>query len=195
MTCQTPCTVKHVLILYRAFALTRKRFFNVNSLSNLFENINLEDVLYFLREIRLHQKIWYIPTEHNANLLLGSLPKLFTVIKPLSHVFCPQKVRGWLYEVTEVINRSTVSGYIKIILQNTHTDRGKITRVYTSLKCYNFLFISFVVLLRLSRHHHHHHVTLSAWISLILSRHLSLSSIASGSSSGLHPVSAQSYCM
>ena len=34
-----------------------------------------------------------------------------------------------------------------------------------------------------------------AWISLTLSRHFSLSFIASGRSSGLHPVSSQSYCM
>ena len=42
---------------------------------------------------------------------------------------------------------------------------------------------------------HHHHVTLSARIFLTLSRHTSISSIAFGWSSGLHPVSAQSYCM
>ena len=40
-------------------------------------------------------------------------------------------------------------------------------------------------------HHHHHHVALSARISLTLSRHPSLSSIASSRSSGLHPVSTQ----
>ena len=44
-------------------------------------------------------------------------------------------------------------------------------------------------------HHHHHHVMLLAWISLILSRHFSLSFIASGRSSGLHPVSTHSCCM
>ena len=44
-------------------------------------------------------------------------------------------------------------------------------------------------------HHHYHHVTLSARIPLTLSRYPSLSSIASGRSSGLHPVSAQSCCM
>ena len=41
----------------------------------------------------------------------------------------------------------------------------------------------------------HHHVTLLAQISLTLSRHHSLSSIASVKSSGLHSVSAQSCCM
>ena len=44
-------------------------------------------------------------------------------------------------------------------------------------------------------HHHHHHVVPLARISLTLSRHFSLLFIASGRSSGLHPVSSQSCCM
>ena len=44
-------------------------------------------------------------------------------------------------------------------------------------------------------YHHHHHVVPPARISLILSRHFSLSFIASGRSSGLHPVSSHSCCM
>ena len=40
-----------------------------------------------------------------------------------------------------------------------------------------------------------HHVLPAARISLTLSRHFSLSFIASGRSSGLHPVSSQSCCM
>ena len=43
--------------------------------------------------------------------------------------------------------------------------------------------------------YHHHHVVPPAQISLTLSRHFSLSFIASGRSSGLHPVSSHSYCM
>ena len=43
-----------------------------------------------------------------------------------------------------------------------------------------------------NHHHHHHHVAPPARISLTLSRHFSLSFIASGRSSGLHPVSSQS---
>ena len=43
--------------------------------------------------------------------------------------------------------------------------------------------------------HHHHHVVLPARISLTLSRHFLLSFIASGRSSGLHPVSSQSCWM
>ena len=46
-----------------------------------------------------------------------------------------------------------------------------------------------------SLHHHHHHVVPLARISQILSRHFSLSFIASGRSSGLHPVSSHSCCM
>ena len=44
-------------------------------------------------------------------------------------------------------------------------------------------------------HHHHHHVVPLARISLTLFRHFSLSFIASGRSSGLHPVSSHSCCM
>ena len=44
-------------------------------------------------------------------------------------------------------------------------------------------------------HHHHHHVVLVAQISLTLSRHFSLSFIASGRSSGQHPVSSHSCWM
>ena len=47
----------------------------------------------------------------------------------------------------------------------------------------------------ISIHHHHHHVVPLARIPLTLSRHLSLSFIASGRSSGLHPVSSDSCCM
>ena len=44
-------------------------------------------------------------------------------------------------------------------------------------------------------HHHHYHVVPLARISLTLSRHFSLSLIASGRLSGLHPVSSHSCCM
>ena len=47
----------------------------------------------------------------------------------------------------------------------------------------------------MNHHHHHHHVVPLARISLTLSRHFSLSLIASGRSSGLHPVSSYSCYM
>ena len=47
-----------------------------------------------------------------------------------------------------------------------------------------------------NHHHHHHHLVVPpARISLTLSRHSTLSFIASGRSSGLHPVSTQSRCL
>ena len=46
-----------------------------------------------------------------------------------------------------------------------------------------------------SHHHHHHRFMPLARISLTLSRHFSLSFIASGRSSGLHPVSSHNCCM
>ena len=46
-----------------------------------------------------------------------------------------------------------------------------------------------------SHHHHHPDIMPSTRISLILSRHFSLSFIASSRSSGLHPVFSHSCCM
>ena len=54
---------------------------------------------------------------------------------------------------------------------------------------------SSILLMEVHHHHHHHYVVPLAWISLTLSRHFSLSFIASGRSSWLHPVSSHSCCM
>ena len=72
-----------------------------------------------------------------------------------------------------------------------------------------FIDISFILIIDLCLHSsshlihtffffdkpHHHHVVPLARISLTLSRHFSLSFIASGRSSWLHPVSPHSCCM
>ena len=50
LTCQTTCTVKHILIEWWTFTGIRKRFFKVNSLTDLFENVKIDDILSFLRE-------------------------------------------------------------------------------------------------------------------------------------------------
>ena len=63
LTCQTTCTVKHILIECKAFAAIRKRFFKVTSLTEMFENIKIDDILSFLREIVLYEKIWRIKTD------------------------------------------------------------------------------------------------------------------------------------
>ena len=57
LTCQITCTVKHILIECKAFDVIRKRFFKVTSLTELFENIKIDDVLSFLRETGLYEKI------------------------------------------------------------------------------------------------------------------------------------------
>ena len=62
LTCQTTCTVKHILIECRTFAVIRKRFFKVNNLTDLFENVKIDDSLSFLRETELYQKIWQLKT-------------------------------------------------------------------------------------------------------------------------------------
>ena len=58
--------------------------------------------------------------------------------------------------------------------------------------CYMNIYMYIFVIIY---HHHHHHAVPLAWISLTISRHFSLSFIASGRSSGLHPVSSHSCCM
>ena len=55
-------TVKNILMEYRTFVLIRKPFFKVNSLSNLFENIKIDDILSLLRKTALYQKMWRIET-------------------------------------------------------------------------------------------------------------------------------------
>ena len=67
----------------------------------------------------------------------------------------------------------------------------------TKEKSINFLHtisLSLSLSLYIYIYHHHHDVRL-ARISLTLSLHVSLSFIASGRSSGLHPVSSHSCCM
>ena len=61
--------------------------------------------------------------------------------------------------------------------------------------CFSALKITFHVAIYRKLYHHHHHVVPQARISLTLSRHFSLSFIASGRPSGLHPISSHSCCM
>ena len=55
--------------------------------------------------------------------------------------------------------------------------------------------ISIIILKIISQFTYHHHVVPPARISLTPSSHFSLSFIASGWSSGLHPISSHSCCM
>ena len=75
----------------------------------------------------------------------------------------------------------------------------RINRNFFSVnKKFNWLYSLFYmpnIIIYIYVYHHHHHVVLVARISLTLSRHFSLSFIASGRSSGLHPVSSHSCWM
>ena len=62
LTCQTTCMVKHIRIECRTFVVTRKQFFKVNNLTDLFENVKIDDISSFLRETELYQKIWQLKT-------------------------------------------------------------------------------------------------------------------------------------
>ena len=75
LTCQTPGTVKHIFIEYRAFVLNWKRFFNVDSMSDWFEKVNMDDDLSFWRETGLYQRIWF---EHSVYMLFGSIPEFWS---------------------------------------------------------------------------------------------------------------------
>ena len=55
--------------------------------------------------------------------------------------------------------------------------------------------VALIICLFVYKYHHHHHAVLVARISLTLSHHFSLSFIASGRSSGKHPVSSHSCWM
>ena len=67
---------------------------------------------------------------------------------------------------------------------------NKLITVHKQISCFS-LFFAFI----LYHHHHHHPVVAPARISLTLSRHFSLSFIASGRSSGIQPVYSHSCCM
>ena len=86
----------------------------------------------------------------------------------------------WLYTVKwfEVFLFNSNSSSYQIFLSNT-----------------NNLHTALWFQITKSDHHHHHHVVPRARISLTLSRRFPLSFIASGRSSGLHPVSSHNCCM
>ena len=70
-----------------------------------------------------------------------------------------------------------------------------ISTIIGYLKPNPFLYPSTVLFQTIQCSINHHHVVPLARISLTLSRHFSLSFIASDRSSGLHPVSSHSCCM
>lgn len=55
--CNRPFTVQHILIDCIDFSTTRNMFFRVNNLRQLFEDVPVDNILSFLRLIRLYDKI------------------------------------------------------------------------------------------------------------------------------------------
>ena len=55
--CQEPLTVEHILLHCIDFSLIRQKYFNVATLNELFNTIASSNILNFLREIELYNKI------------------------------------------------------------------------------------------------------------------------------------------
>ena len=88
----------------------------------------------------------------------------------------------WMYVAHRNFQRNSCCN--KKIIKNL---MGCLTLISNNIYIYIYIYVCI--------YHHHHHVVRPAWISLTLSLHVSLSFIASGRSSGLHPVSSHSCCM
>ena len=91
LTCQTTCTVKHILIECRTFAVIWKRFFKVNNLTDLFENVKRDDILSFLRETELYKKY--------DNLKLVNLEQTneILLIENSTYLNIRFEIFGWIY--------------------------------------------------------------------------------------------------
>ena len=55
--CVEPFTVKHFLIDCIDLALVRQKYFNVDSMFQLFNSVHYENILSFLKEVHLYHKI------------------------------------------------------------------------------------------------------------------------------------------
>ena len=123
-------------------------------------------------------------------ILLNGFPSFWDFYHCTPAVYAPTFVRSILHTVT--------GGGIKIYFASSISFGLLFSKLiyyflfFTCVECQtNFSFEA----PSHHHHHHHHHVVPPAWISLILSRHFSLSFITSGRSSRLHPVSSLSCCM
>ena len=56
--CDVPLTVKHFLLDCLDFQHERRSFFQVNNLHDLFKDVPIENIIEFLKEIKLFNKIW-----------------------------------------------------------------------------------------------------------------------------------------
>ena len=55
--CQSPLTVKHILIECVDFAPTRSLYYDVDSLYDLFEKVSCDNILSFLKHVGLYYKL------------------------------------------------------------------------------------------------------------------------------------------
>ena len=55
--CQTKYTVKHILIECTDVAHIRKTFYNANNMKELFQNTKINNVISFLKTVKLYTKI------------------------------------------------------------------------------------------------------------------------------------------
>ena len=93
------------------------------------------------------------------------------------------------------VSLSSCRKTFKIKKVNKSFEVVKFCRVFRFLMSISLIRIKIDNHFKLYHHLRHHHVMPQARISLTLSRHFSLSFIASGMSLGLYPVSSQSCCM
>ena len=120
-------------------------------------------------------------------ILEASLHKTAT-LRPLdSHLINTPSTNKNCWALLEKSGRTKVKFSYGLLYMDTPVLMGHLKCHYAVQKRIMYYFNC--------HHHHHHHVVPLARISLTLSRHFSLSFIAFGRSSGLHPVSSHSCCM
>ena len=90
------------------------------------------------------------------------------------------------------ISNSRNSDNRNVLVSHTHTCAHTHAHTHTIVTLTTIIHCRINKIHNYAFHHHHHHVVLVALISLTLSRHFSLSFIASGRSSGQHLVSSHS---
>ena len=56
IACQALYTVRHILIDCADLTFIRQRFYNVNNLKELFDKVNIDTILNFLKEVNLFTK-------------------------------------------------------------------------------------------------------------------------------------------
>ena len=95
IACQTSNTIKCILIECSDFVVFRIHFYNTNNMSNTFKIIRVDNILSFMKDIKLYQKILqYIQLELSpTNLLLKTTPNA-PCSKELQTIHYPNQERS-----------------------------------------------------------------------------------------------------